>query len=161
MNKQDYQLQRAAEAGDVEAQYKLGMHYEEMSRTDFEKKKEYLYWLKKAAQTGHIKALKELAEWHLDEYFELEPPHDGYAYRSGIKYLKKAALLGSVEAQIEVGENYRYRCGKRNEKEALKWYLMAAESGDPECMYQLADYCWSLDEDYGEEGYARPYSVLS
>ena len=56
--------------------------------------------------------------------------------------LKKAAENGNIEAQIKMGDKYRYT----DKAEARKWYQKAAEQGNAEAQVKLGDtYMFSND----------------
>lgn len=49
---------------------------------------------------------------------------------SSLPYLKKAALAGSIPAQLKLGHSYRYIQSIEDYTESFKWYLMAAQAGN-------------------------------
>ena len=62
-------LQKAAEAGDQEAQYKLGLCYYFGKNGLEEDKSRGIAWLKEAGKAGYEKAQKKLVEILPDNYF--------------------------------------------------------------------------------------------
>ena len=65
-------------------------------------------------------------------------------YRSGLKWVRRAANQGHLGAQyflaaeLATGERV-----KRNSPEAVKWYRTAAKSGHHEAQYNLALMLWN------------------
>ncbi|KAJ3413464.1 hypothetical protein HDV05_008033 [Chytridiales sp. JEL 0842] len=58
-----------------------------------------------------------------------------------MKYLKQAAAMGSVAAQVELGRAREIGdCDEINLKDALKWYKAAADSGDSEAALEMARF---------------------
>ncbi|AIZ56720.1 Sel1 repeat protein [Candidatus Methanoplasma termitum] len=56
----------------------------------------------------------------------------------GIKWLKKSAENGVTKAQFMLGHFYQYGGSvEKNEKEAEKWYRLAAEGGDRDAESRL------------------------
>jgi len=114
----------AAEQGDADAQYNLGMYYEDEDNAH-EDKTEAVKWYRKAAEQGHVDAQLNL----------------GLCYANGdgvdedkaevVKWFKMAAEQGDVSAQYNLGVFYDDDNGVDEDKaEAIKWYRMAAEQGD-------------------------------
>lgn len=92
-------LEEKAIAGDADAQYQLGIHYEDLSKQQpngSEKKKKYYNeaqrYLEKAAAQNHIKSL-----YKLGESFYFNNVHQR------ISVLKKASDLGDVESLYLLG----------------------------------------------------------
>jgi TPR repeat protein len=53
----------------------------------------------------------------------------------------KAAEQGDADAQLEVGEAYRYGKGvEQDEEKAFKWWKLAAEQGHERAKYNLDNY---------------------
>ena len=118
------ELKRAAENGDVEAQYELGNMYSfgiRVAKDDSEAAK----WYRKAAEQGNVVAQRFL----------------GYAYSNGegvtqdkieaIKWYRKAAEQGDDVAQRNLAIIYSRGEGvTQNYSEAIKWYRKAAEQGN-------------------------------
>ena len=124
-----------AQSGDVFAQNEIGELYfiGYIEEIDEEKK---LYWLKKAAESGHWRSMCELGEW-----FE-----DNEKYSEAIKWYKKAAEKGYAAAENYLALCYAKGKGVEVDKyEAVKWYKKAAEHGLAIGQANLA-YCY----EYGE-----------
>ena len=76
-------------------------------------------------------------------------------YKEGVEELRILAGQGSAEARYQMGK--LYRCGlwkdcnwivKKDYKEALKWYLLAVEQGDPRAQCEAA---FMYSHGYGTE----------
>ena len=145
---------KAAELGDAEAQFELGNCYRDgfgVERNAVEAVK----WYRKAAEQGLGKAQLYIARCCCPTSFK---PHQrvftrhindgplmdvlGYNCAEGVKWYRKAADLGNVNAQIALGNCYRDGKGvESNAVEAVKWYSMAAEQDFAEA-FQALGYCY-------------------
>jgi TPR repeat protein len=83
----------------------------------------------------------ELLYWLADSY------HRGYGIQQdeerAIALYQQAANLGCAPAQAAVGDAHAqcgFSCLPKNEQEAAKWYLAAAERGDGEALCMIVDY---------------------
>ena len=116
-------LKKQAEAGDIEAQFNLGMCY--ANGYGVEKNlTEAANWYRKAAEQGYA-----AAQYNLGLYY-----HNGYGVEKNlpeaVKWYRKAAEQGDAEAQYILG--LCYYCGdgvEKNLAEAVKWFRKAAEQG--------------------------------
>ncbi len=127
--------QAAAERGDAQAQYQLGLCYGKGMNV----KKDYreaVKWWRLAATQGHAKAQFNL----------------GLCYAKGlgvaqsdieaVKLWRKAAEKNVVEAQHNLGFCYLYGLGiGKDHTEAFHWFLKAAKAGDAMAQYKVA-YCY-------------------
>ncbi len=124
---------KGAEAGDAQAEWRLGVKYDVGDGVDVDKRKAYQWYLKAAktqsvsmtvVQPGVVEAQRNL----------------GYLYRDGEGFEKdnkvafywfmKAAGKGDEDAQYEVGVAYERGVGVLQDKqEALKWYRKSAYRG--------------------------------
>ena len=126
-----YRRIKAAEQGDVQAQYDLAVMYAKgqgMKKDDAEAVK----WYRKAAEQGHADA-----QYHLG---------NAYAHGRGVakdeseavKWFRKAAEQGHAEAQCNFAEAYLFGSViPQNYAEAVKWYRKAAEQGVADAQYNL------------------------
>jgi len=128
-------LRKAAERGDVKAQFELGIDYCE-GRSIPPDEAEGMKWLHKAAEQGYepaIELLQGIAE---------------------INNLRKAAERGDADAQRELGMLYLDGLGvPQDYAEAVKWFRMAAEQGHAEGQYHLGVCCrWGqgVPQDHAE-----------
>ena len=139
----DYQkaleyLLPAAEAGNADAQYRLGYMYATgrgVEKSDEEAGRLYqlaFKWYQQAADQGDAHAQYRL----------------GVMYRTGrgvkksdeeaFKLYQLAADQGYADAQRNLGNMYEYGNGvDQSYKEALKWYQLAADQGDADAQYYL------------------------
>ncbi len=127
-------LQKLAEAGDTEAQYRLARFYATGTETE-EDDEEALYWFEKAAENGHVKAQLKTAM----RYWE-----GGCTERNYTKaeyWLRKAAENGNKEAAYRLGEFYLERDEGSYEHyvKAFKWFERAARQKHPKAMERVGD----------------------
>ena len=148
--------QKAAEQGNVDAQYKLGYSYyfgKGIERNNAEAAK----WFEKAVQNGYKDAggfyedaLKkaqteakerariqeqERARERAEEWYQVgEDCYNEKNYAEAVKWYQKAAEQGNADAQYRLGERY-YKA--QNYAEAVKWYQKAAEQGNADAQYEL------------------------
>jgi TPR repeat protein len=135
-------LHKAAEQGDVDAQYNLGMAYLDAKGVP-KNETEALKWFLKAAKKGHVQAQSKLGYLYSRRGLTVESggndvPADLAEAR---KWYRKAAEQGDAEAQIGLGFSYlnQEKNVPRNVPEALKWIRKAAEQGHPYAMYELGE----------------------
>ncbi|SRR6266568_4602369 len=124
-------LTSLANAGDAEAQFRLGSLYFE--GVDMPSAVAY-EWLNKAADQNHAEACYKLACFSGSGNFILNRTDEEVRLM-----LLRAAELGSVSAQCSLGSYYatgELSC-PRNLKEAAKWYGRAANAGNPDAQYEL------------------------
>jgi uncharacterized protein len=123
-------LRPLAEAGDAEAQYRLGNMYFEGADEEVSSAMAY-HWLNCAAEQDHPEACYRLA-MGLDERRNNEE-------RKAL--LIKAAELGSADAQCALGTHYAtgdwpWPCPV-DLTESAKWYGKAAEAGNTDAQYEM------------------------
>lgn len=120
---------KAAEKGHVVSMFNVGNILINESR--YLNKLEGLNWLLKAAEEGDIDAM-HLAGVILKELSDVP------AYKEKVFYLfKVAAENDHLEAMIALGDMFLngFYNNNINLDEAAKWFLKAAQTGDPEKMY--------------------------
>jgi hypothetical protein len=136
---------KAAELGDAEAQFNLGVCYDfgEGVQKDPQKAAE---WYLKAAEQGHPKAQFKLGVcYEYGEGVRKNPQKSVYWY-------SKAAEHGDAEAQFILGVRYEEGDGvNKNAREAARWYKEAAEQGHPKAQFNLG-WCY-------ESGLGKPKSL--
>jgi len=126
-------IRKAAEQGDAEAQYKLGVCYKKGSGVSFSLS-EAAEWFRKAAEQGLAEAQYELGVYYINYYV------DGVAKYSeeAIQWFRKAAEQGHVVAQHNLGVYYEQGTGvAQDNAEAAKWYRKAAEQDHVGAQYAL------------------------
>lgn len=105
------------------------MHYHGQGVPEDEK--QAVYWLRKAAEQGHVEAMFELGNAYLlgREAAKLVPDPD----REAARWYFKAASAGHAEAQYHLG--LLFLAGKGvvySRKEAMNWFRKAAAQGHAE-----------------------------
>ena len=124
------ELHEAAENGDIDAQYKLGIYYWHGNKSLKQDYDEAVKWLLKAAEQEHEDAIYDLGFC----YYDMEK------YDEAVKWFRKSADFGEPRAQYFLGLCYEKGYGiDPNGEEAFYWYQKAAEQGDKEAMQWLAE----------------------
>jgi len=126
------QLIKAAEAGDVNAQFNLGEYYDSVQVMNFDKAAE---WYCKAAEQGHARA-----QWMLGNCYDrghgIQRDHVKAA-----EWWLKAAEAGNADAQFIIAGCYQK--GKSIPQDfnaAVKWYRKALEQGREDARMYLEHY---------------------
>ena len=134
-NASDYRA--AAEQGYAEAQYNLGVCYENGYGVTKDLT-QAVYWYKKAAGQGLATAQFNLGVCYTKgEEVEQDDTQAAYWY-------KKAAEQGYADAQYFLGLCYHGGDGvEKNETQAVYWYKKAAEQGVAEAQYNLGIFYYS------------------
>ncbi len=124
-----------AAQGTAECQFQLGSLYAKHpppTRPNIER------WYQLAAEQGHAEAALRLARLHAFQFKDPDGP------KKAFRWYLVAAINGSLEAQSYVAFTFEY--GERahgimkDHAEALRWYRVIAERGDPSDQFQLGDY---------------------
>jgi hypothetical protein len=122
-------LKAAAEAGDAQAQSKLGDAY----RSQFAEATA-LIWYRKAAAQGVVHAQSELGRIlmsHADSPFA-KPEAQSVDADEAIEWYLKAANQGDKVAQLVLGQQFEAgKFVKQDYIEAYKWFAIAAEGANP------------------------------
>jgi hypothetical protein len=126
-------FRRAAEGGDATAQYNLALIYGRGNEVP-QDYKESVRWLTAAADQNVVPATLDLAA------FYLHPPDGTPAdVARAIHYYEKAADLGSVPAEVTLGNIFANGAqGKPDYEKAVTWYRKAADQGQPDAQFGLA-----------------------
>jgi TPR repeat protein len=90
----------AAEQGDVNAQYYLGLSYDDGERRDGKKA---VYWYTKAADQGDYRAQKSLGYMHAHGTGTSIPKD----YNQSLYWFEKAAVQGDLESQLRMAYSCR------------------------------------------------------
>ena len=125
------QLTRAANGGNISAQYNLGVFYEQGQRVA-QNYKTAVKWYRLAAEQGDRDA-----QVNLGKIYEigLGVPQD---YKTAVKWYRLAAEQGHAKSQFILGLLHEKGLGvPQNDKTAVKWYTLAAEQGDAKSQYTL------------------------
>ncbi len=108
----------SAEAGDVESQEYLMELYDLGTRDIPEDKEEALYWARKAAENGSVKAMEYVADQYYNGF------HVEKNVALGLYWYEKASQNGSNDAP---GAIARHLEAQKRHKEAAAWYRLYAE----------------------------------
>ncbi len=109
----------AAEQGDVEAQFIVGVIYLCAGRAE-----EVVKWHRKAAEQGDEEAQVSLGNCYAKGWGVERNK------KEAVKWYREAAEQGSTEAQYKLGDCYAAGDGvEQNWDEAMRWYRMAAHKG--------------------------------
>src|SRR6185369_1850179 len=90
-------VKAAAEQGDPEAQFLIGLQYKAGDGIDKDRG-EAVKWLRKAAESGHVEAQYTLGDF----YAGLDPADELADLREAEKWLKAAAEQGNADAQTRL-----------------------------------------------------------
>ena len=126
----------AAEQGHADAQFNLGVMYD-TGRGVSQDYAEAVRWYRLAAEQGHA-----IAQRRLDEMLKSRADADGdyqkglnaynkRDYATALRELKPLAEQGDADAQYKLGVMYSNgRGAPQDDKEAVKWFRLAAEQGE-------------------------------
>jgi TPR repeat protein len=115
---------KAAEQGEVSAQFNLGLMNANGIGTPKDDK-QALYWFTKAAEQGFVDAQLNLGVMYANGS---GTPKDD---KQALYWYTKAAEQGDAEAQLNLGLIYRNGEGTpKDDKQAFYWFTKAAEQGD-------------------------------
>ena len=142
-------LLRRAEAGDAEAQLKVGAHFlfgKEVERDD----EQGADWIRKAAEQGNAQA-----QTVLGGLFALGNGVETNA-AAAVEWYRKAAEQGDGFGQYNLGLAYKWGNGvETNDTEAVKWFRKSADRGVDAAMLYLG-YAY-----YRGEGVERDFSAAA
>ena len=125
--------QKAAEQGNAEAQFNLGLCYKrgEGVTKDYAKA---VFWYHKAAEQGYAKAQCNLG----NSYYNGEGVTKNYA--KAVYWYSKAANQGLATAQLNLGNSYYNGEGvTKNYAKAVYWYGKAANQGHAKAKQYLEE----------------------
>lgn len=124
-------LIKAAEQGDADAQFYLGLKYEkgqDVAQSD----STAVEWYQKAAEQGNRDAQFSLG-WMYDKGRGVTQ-----SVNTAIEWYHKAAEQGQVIAQFNLGSMYEEGRGvAQSHSTAAEWYLKAAEQGEVDAQFNL------------------------
>ncbi len=137
------ELVERAQGGDAEAQYNLGVMYDNGEGVA-ENPKVAFRWYYRAGQAGHVLAQATLGGM----YMFGEEGVVGHNPEAAFRWFSKAAEGGNVEAQATLGVMYLFRdelyrfeeeaVASADPEAAFEWFSKAAEGGDVEAQHNLA-----------------------
>jgi len=126
------QLIKAAEQGNVNAQFRLGEYYDSVQVMNFAKAAE---WYGKAAEQGHARS-----QWQLGNCYDMGHgiPRD---HPKAAQWWLKAAEQGNADAQFKIAGCYQKANGVQQDfHAAVKWYRKALENGREDARMYIEDY---------------------
>jgi TPR repeat protein len=153
----------AAEKGNLSAMYLLGRLL-----CESKKKREGIYWLRKAAENGHVRAMDSLRFFLVQGSTKEEIKEAIHWFREGAKngdvgakaslvgldgseeavqWATEEAQAGFVPAMLNLGRHYMWGS---NDRKAIEWYEKAADKGEPRAFTRLG-HCY-LTKGNGSEG---------
>lgn len=125
------EVQEAAERGDPQAQFSLGLWYLQDTGGKKDAEQARRWWLK-AAEQGHVKAQTNIGVMY--ERGEGVAKDDQQA----LAWYRKSAEQGYAPAQLNIGMNYLNGRGvPQDDKQAVTWFRKSAEQGNPQAQYNL------------------------
>ena len=125
-------LHRRAEAGELEAQYVLGVAYRQGGSLLPQNEAQSVQWFRRAADQNFQRAQIALADAYM---FGRGVPQD---YTEAARWLQRAAEQGHAQAQTNLGTMFSQGLGvAKNDIEAARWRLKAAEQGIADAQYNL------------------------
>lgn len=151
----------AAEQGDPDAQYILGMSYY-YGEDVVQDKQVGIYWLQKSAEQNHALAQFNLAHFYFRDHSKVDKSE-------ALDLLKKAAEQNLPEAQYylyTIYSNDYYFITTKNIPEAITWLRKSAENGYVEAQLKLASHYYkgigvSKNETEGRRWYSKALNSYS
>ena len=140
-------LQRAAQAGDADALYRLGelcLYGRGVARSYGQARQ----WFEKAADAGSANAMSGLGLLYRKGWGVIRN------YGQARRWYQGAANAGNADGMYRLGELYDRGWGVvRDYGQARQWYQKAAAAGNADAMYSLGylyDKGQGVDQDYGQ-----------
>ncbi|MBQ6305088.1 MAG: sel1 repeat family protein [Bacteroidales bacterium] len=153
----DKVLQPAFEEGNQDAIHWMFVAYANGLGVEQDEDKA-LEYLKILAEYGYPDMQCELGKWYETVDWGTRKKE---MKREAVKWFKKAAEQGNVEAMYCLGECYRDGSGvDEDQKKAVEWFAKAAERGHEEAKAELEFYNRREDEKAFEEDGFLPYSMV-
>eukprot|EP01088_Endostelium_zonatum_P022223 TRINITY_DN934_c0_g1_i1.p1 TRINITY_DN934_c0_g1~~TRINITY_DN934_c0_g1_i1.p1 ORF type:complete len:145 (+),score=49.46 TRINITY_DN934_c0_g1_i1:135-569(+) len=123
-------MRNAAEEGSAEAQYLLGLCYNDGYGVEQDDVLAF-EWNIKAAEQDYVPAQVNVGSYY----------YWGGVFDEAVHWWNRAAQEGDAEAQFKMGECYEQGVGvKQDEGLARRWWLMAAEQGYVPAQEKLCVY---------------------
>jgi hypothetical protein len=125
------ELRPAAERGDAEAQYRLGVMYE-FGRGVAMDKPLAMAWYRRSVAQGNASAQLELGV--------IYATGDGVVQddAQAVAWFQKAATQGNATAQVNLGLMYAKAAGvRRDDAQAIAWFRKAADQGLPIAQFKM------------------------
>lgn len=117
------ELTRAAETGNADAQFKLGVvyHFGKGAEKNYDKA---LHWYRKAARQGHGAAANNLGNMYNKGLGVIRDR------KEAVHWFRKAARQGHRAGQYNLGQMYQRGLGvQRDREEAIYWYRKSSAQG--------------------------------
>jgi TPR repeat protein len=177
-------LVKQAEAGDVDAQFRLGSYYDSLDRTT-EHQELAFKWMLMAAEQGHAAAqadvahhyrmgtgvksdLKEAVKWYTRAAEQGDPAgsfglgrmyYRGHGveqnYNRARELYEEAAKSGHASAQAALGYMLDNGLGTQSDDvEALKWYILASEN-----WHTANNYVYFMSKKMDEEAINKAHEL--
>jgi len=124
------EMQKLADKGEPEAEYHLGMFYNNGIGTTADPGKAF-EWFQKSAEGGDPLGAFKLGCYYAGQFPGVVPVDAEMA----LKYKLVAAQQGYDLAQLDVG---RHQYDRKEFAEAIRWWTAAAGQGEPSSMYHLS-----------------------
>ena len=136
---------RAVEQDDADAQYMLGVMYDEGDGVP-QDYAEAVRWFHRVAEQGHAEGQTRLGNMY---HYGKGVPQD---YTEALRWYRQAAEQGDAEGQTSLGIMYDYGEGvPQNYTEAVRWYRQAAEQDHARAQFRLGSLYFTgrgVSEDY-------------
>ena len=136
-------FRRAAEMGDPQGMYKLGVCYDFGKGGLTEDEAKAVEWYQKAAEAGNANAMMSLGVCYDFGQGELTADE-----AKAVEWWKKAAEAGDAEAMSVLASCYEYGLEtlKEDKAKAVEWWKKAAEAGVASAMCNLGSaYGWGRE----------------
>ncbi|MCY4224053.1 MAG: serine/threonine-protein kinase [Bacteroidetes bacterium] len=137
-----------AQSGDADAQFKLGLAYDNGLFGMPEDLTEAVKWYDRAAHQGHAEAQLSLGFIYDLGQGVVEDDEEA------VRWYREAAIQGLAMAQYSLGTMYYMGNGVEEDNlEAFRWFSLAAEQDLAEAQYNIGDmyyYGHGVEEDYSE-----------
>jgi TPR repeat protein len=122
---------KLATQGDHEAEYHVGMFFNNGIGVEADPKQAF-GWFEKSAAGDHPLGAYKLGCYYHGQFAGVVPPDEAL----GMKYKLVAAEQGYDLAQSDVAKRYYVA---KDFAQAVRWWTQAARQGDPESMYHLSN----------------------
>ena len=143
---------KAAESGDIIAQYKLALAYAAGLGVK-QDTQQSTKWLTLAAEQGNSDAQNMLGYWLLTGRNGIKKDTE-----KGIEWCLKAAAQNNVNAENNLYHMYSEYSDRYDPKQYIYWLRRAAEHGDTDAQWQLGSHyekgdCKDIEKDYQQAIY--------
>ncbi len=123
-----YWFNQAAQQGDTNAQFKLGVIYINGKTDDENARSKGVNWMRRAANSGHLPAQKDMYS-----LYTMGPEYGVTAIEAKL-FLHKAAWQGDADSEYKLGLSLE---AENKPQSALGWYERAAAQGHVEAADKL------------------------